>query len=222
MAVNYYPLLFQAISRLPSNTRETRREVYARARAALVAQPLIESEIKRELRALERSIRDIEASPYQIPGTRASAGLLVLSILVLKVLWISEPTSMSVYWVIRPWNRHLWVGRQEVRLRQTARKVFGHLPPMVTKITRSRGRTTMSDEGPHRTVKSIYEIGRKPIAVVIGIALLAFIGWFVFSRQGSFEECMLSEMKGQPAQMARTSRAAHGGPPAQRVVPCAG
>jgi hypothetical protein len=199
MAVNYYPLLFQAISRLSINTRGTRREIYARARAALVAQPLTESEIKRELRALERSIRDIETSPYQIPGTRASSGLLILSILVLKVLWISDPTSMSGYWVIRPWNRHLRVGRPEVRSR-----VLSRLPPMVTKITRSRWRTTMSDEGPHRTVKSIYEIGRKPIVVVIGIALLA-IGWFIFSRPRSFEECMLSEMKGQPAQMGRTA-----------------
>jgi hypothetical protein len=70
MAVNYYPLLFQAISRLSINTRGTRREIYARARAALVAQPLTESEIKRELRALERSIRDIETLRTRIERMR--------------------------------------------------------------------------------------------------------------------------------------------------------
>jgi hypothetical protein len=32
---------------------------------------------------------------------------LILSIFFLKVLWISDATSMSAYWVVRPWNKHL-------------------------------------------------------------------------------------------------------------------
>ena len=43
----------------------------------------------------------------EIPGARASTASLILSIVFLKVLWISDPTSMSAYWVARPWNKHL-------------------------------------------------------------------------------------------------------------------
>jgi hypothetical protein len=96
-------LVFRAVSRLPSNTQKARREVYARARTALA----VHTDAKREHNALEWAIRAVEKSPKKIPGTRASTASLVLSIFFLKVLWISDPTSMSAYWVVRPWNKHL-------------------------------------------------------------------------------------------------------------------
>jgi hypothetical protein len=102
-AVNYYPVIFHAVSRLPSNTPKARRELYAQARKALAAH----TDAKREHNALELAIRAVEKSPKEIPGTRASTAYLILSIFFLKVLWISEPTSMSAYWVVRPWNKHL-------------------------------------------------------------------------------------------------------------------
>ncbi len=102
-AVNYYPVIFRAVSRLPSNTRKDRRELYAQARKALT----VNTGSKREHDALEWAIRAVEKSPNEIPGTRASTASLVVSIFFLKVLWISDPTSMSAYWVVRPWNKLL-------------------------------------------------------------------------------------------------------------------
>jgi hypothetical protein len=105
--VDYYPLIFRAVLRLPSNTRKARLELYDHARKTLAAQPMPASEIKRELRALEFAIRAVEKSPLEIPGTRGSTAWLVISIFLLKVLWIIDATSMSLHWVIRPWNRRL-------------------------------------------------------------------------------------------------------------------
>jgi hypothetical protein len=105
--VNYYPLIFRAVKRLPSNTRKARLELYDHARKTLAAQPMKKREIKRELRALKQAIRDAERSPDQIPGEHGSTVLLVVSIIFVKVLWVLDATSMSLYWVIRPWNRKL-------------------------------------------------------------------------------------------------------------------
>jgi hypothetical protein len=102
-AVNYYPVIFRAVSRLPSNTPKARRELYTQAREALAAH----TNSKVEHNALEWAIRAVERSPKEIPGTRASTASLILSIFFLKVLWIADPTSMSAYWVVRPWNKHL-------------------------------------------------------------------------------------------------------------------
>jgi hypothetical protein len=107
---DYYPVIFRAVSQLPSNTRKTRRVLYDRARTALAAQPISESQIKRELRALELAIRSVEKSPNEIPGTRGSTGGLIISIVFFKVLWVLDPTSMSLHWVVRPWNRLLIEG----------------------------------------------------------------------------------------------------------------
>jgi hypothetical protein len=103
----YYPLIFRAVSRLPSNDRPARQEVYDRARAALAAQPLPAKRIKREMRALEADIRSVEKSPHVIPGARGSTTLLVVSVFFFKILWVLDPTSMSLHWVIRPWCRLL-------------------------------------------------------------------------------------------------------------------
>jgi hypothetical protein len=106
-AANYYPVIFRAVSGLPSNTHAARLGLYGQARKALAAQPLSKRELKRELRALEHAIREVERSPDQIPGERGSTPALVFSIFFLKMLWASDPTSMALYWVIRPWNDHL-------------------------------------------------------------------------------------------------------------------
>jgi hypothetical protein len=65
----YRPLLIRAISRLEANTQAGRQSVYANARAGLVAlltpggRPSIsEDEFRRERRALEDAIRQIESS----------------------------------------------------------------------------------------------------------------------------------------------------------------
>jgi hypothetical protein len=63
---DYYPLIAQAVDRLEQNAAETRRTVYDRARAAMVAQlrgivpPFTESDINLEQSALEKAIRKVE------------------------------------------------------------------------------------------------------------------------------------------------------------------
>src|ERR1700674_1188191 len=74
---DYYPLIARAISGLdPSAPGESRRALYERARAALIAQlrsvqpPLSESEITRERLSLEEAVRKVESEAAR----RAPAG----------------------------------------------------------------------------------------------------------------------------------------------------
>src|SRR3977135_599956 len=69
---DYYPLIARAIAGLdPSAPGESRRAVYERARAALIAQlrsvqpPLSESEITRERLSLEEAVRKVESEAAQ-------------------------------------------------------------------------------------------------------------------------------------------------------------
>ena len=63
---DYYPPIFQAVSRLESNTVETRGKIYDRARTAMLLQlrglipSLTESDIGREQLALEEAIKKVE------------------------------------------------------------------------------------------------------------------------------------------------------------------
>ena len=59
----YYPLIARTIDQLERNTAETRRAIYARARAALAAQfKDLGEELPQESQALEEAIEEIEAS----------------------------------------------------------------------------------------------------------------------------------------------------------------
>lgn len=59
----YYPLIARTIEQLERNTAETRRAIYARARAALAAQfKDLGEELPQESQALEEAIKEIEAS----------------------------------------------------------------------------------------------------------------------------------------------------------------
>src|ERR1700746_3927253 len=69
---DYYPLIARAIAGLdPNGPGESRRALYARARAALIAQlrnvqpPLSESEITRERLSLEEAARKVESEAAQ-------------------------------------------------------------------------------------------------------------------------------------------------------------
>src|SRR5579872_3637705 len=69
---DYYPLIARAIAGLdPNAPGESRRALYERARAALIAQlrgvqpPLSESEITRERLSLEEAVRKVEAEAAQ-------------------------------------------------------------------------------------------------------------------------------------------------------------
>ena len=86
---DYYPLIARAIAGLdPSATGESRRALYERARAALIAQlrsvqpPLSESEITRERLSLEEAVRKVESEAAQRardatrPAWRPVAGFL--------------------------------------------------------------------------------------------------------------------------------------------------
>jgi hypothetical protein len=63
---DYYPLIFQAISRLESNTAETRGNIYDRARTAMLLRlrsiipSLTESDVGHEQLALEAAIKKVE------------------------------------------------------------------------------------------------------------------------------------------------------------------
>jgi hypothetical protein len=84
---DYYPLIARAIAGLdPSAPGESRRALYERARAALIAQlrsvqpPLSESEITRERLSLEEAVRKVESEAAQRardatrPGGEAARG----------------------------------------------------------------------------------------------------------------------------------------------------
>ena len=80
---DYYPLIARAIAGLdPNAPGESRRALYERARAALIAQlrsvqpPLSESEITRERLSLEEAVRKVEAEAAQRAreAQRASSG----------------------------------------------------------------------------------------------------------------------------------------------------
>ncbi len=80
---DYYPLIARAIAGLdPSAPGESRRALYERARAALIAQlrsvqpPLSESEITRERLSLEEAVRKVESEAAQRAreAARAPAG----------------------------------------------------------------------------------------------------------------------------------------------------
>jgi len=86
---DYYPLIARAIAGLdPSAPGESRRALYERARAALIAQlrsvdpPLSESEITRERLSLEEAVRKVESEAAQrardasrpVDGQRSRAG----------------------------------------------------------------------------------------------------------------------------------------------------
>ncbi len=79
---DYYPLIARAIAGLdPSAPGESRRALYERARAALIAQlrsvqpPLSESEITRERLSLEEAVRKVESEAAQrARDARASGG----------------------------------------------------------------------------------------------------------------------------------------------------
>src|SRR6185312_14844739 len=64
---DYYPVLARAVAGLDPTSSESRREIYERARKALVQQlrsldpPLSESEITRERLSLEDAVRRVEA-----------------------------------------------------------------------------------------------------------------------------------------------------------------
>src|ERR1700709_1930273 len=78
---DYYPLIARAIAGLdPSAPGESRRALYERARAALIAQlrsvqpPLSESEITRERLSLEEAVRKVEAEAARRAGTASRGG----------------------------------------------------------------------------------------------------------------------------------------------------
>src|ERR1700739_1649726 len=81
---DYYPLIARAIAGLdPNAPGESRRALYERARAALIAQlrsvepPLSESEITRERLSLEEAVRKVESEAAQRArdASRAGAGV---------------------------------------------------------------------------------------------------------------------------------------------------
>src|SRR6266700_5899681 len=78
---DYYPLIARAVSGLdPSAPGESRRALYERARAALIAQlrgvqpPLSESEITRERLSLEEAVRKVESEAAQRARDARSGG----------------------------------------------------------------------------------------------------------------------------------------------------
>ena len=78
---DYYPLIARAIAGLdPNAPGESRRALYERARAALIAQlrsvqpPLSESEITRERLSLEEAVRKVESEAAQRARDARSSG----------------------------------------------------------------------------------------------------------------------------------------------------
>ncbi|HVV92656.1 MAG TPA: hypothetical protein VHD15_04480, partial [Hyphomicrobiales bacterium] len=80
---DYYPVLARAVAGLDPTSSESRREIYERARKALVQQlrsldpPLTESEITRERLSLEDAVRRIEAEARPRPTAPAPGAAAV-------------------------------------------------------------------------------------------------------------------------------------------------
>jgi hypothetical protein len=88
---DYSSIIAGAVSKLPTNNIEARQELYNHARAALARQ--LEQDpagIKRERRALEKAIRQVERDKP------AYTALLIASIFFLGQLWLLEYTSNYV------------------------------------------------------------------------------------------------------------------------------
>ena len=75
----YYPLLARAVAALPNSNPESRRSIYDRARAALLAQlravqpPIAEEDIDRESRMLDEAISQLEAEAAAALAAQAAA-----------------------------------------------------------------------------------------------------------------------------------------------------
>ena len=87
---DYYPLIARAIAGLdPNAPGESRRALYERARAALIAQlrsvqpALSESEITRERLSLEEAVRKVESEAAQRAREAARGTRLVRSFLII-------------------------------------------------------------------------------------------------------------------------------------------
>jgi hypothetical protein len=129
-STDYYSIIAGAVSKLPTNTVEARRELYSHARATLARQ--LEQDparIKRERRALEKAIRQVESraavNVKQLNRTGyepASTALLIASIFFLNKLWALDCTSMSAYWVARLPRAKTWVGHVVANQRRLRRK----------------------------------------------------------------------------------------------------
>src|SRR5216684_2659694 len=89
---DYYPLIARAVAGLAKSTGESRRALYERARAALLAQlrnldpPLPETEITRERLLLEEAIRKVEADAARQQRVEPRANPAVKD-------WTTEPAA---------------------------------------------------------------------------------------------------------------------------------
>ena len=95
-----YTVISRAVGELTINNFATRRELYRKARNALHNQLRGQerSHTEKEWRALEHAIRKVEEERRLVKPK--PTGLLVMSI-CFPVLWASDFTSMSLYWVAR-------------------------------------------------------------------------------------------------------------------------
>jgi hypothetical protein len=96
---NYYALISDAVSRLEDKSEKARQAIYVKARTVLAdkLQGYGRSDTRREWKALEKAIRDVEEN-YK-PTKAASTISLIASILFLPGLWIMDASSMSLYWI---------------------------------------------------------------------------------------------------------------------------
>ncbi len=75
----YYPLLARAVAALPNSNPESRRAIYERARAALLAQlravqpPIAEEDIERESSMLDQAVAQLEAEASAAVAAQAAA-----------------------------------------------------------------------------------------------------------------------------------------------------
>jgi hypothetical protein len=99
---DYYALIAYAAATLDKNTAASRRLLYERARASLVAQmrrldpPLTESEIRREQFALEEAIRKLEAEKLSRLAQRDDQLICKLNKLVQKMHQMQQRMPLRV------------------------------------------------------------------------------------------------------------------------------
>lgn len=143
---DYYPVLKKTVAALPENTGAARREIYQRARKAIVAQlkaydpPLSPSEITAEQLRLEESIRKVEAE-----AARETLGFSAAQQPVATPRPAAPPPAATPQPAARP----------------AAPQAAAPARPAPAAPTAAAARPTVAAEPPRDTLKSAIEEARK-------------------------------------------------------------
>jgi hypothetical protein len=103
---HYYAIIEHAVSQLENKDSQSREALYAKARTILDQKLQGQPEWKQEKKVLEKAIRNFEAfkkymREFEVGPRPPSTTALLLSIFLFPIFWMTDATSMSLYWIAR-------------------------------------------------------------------------------------------------------------------------